>query len=123
MQNVSEQVTQEEWECLPSCAWLFIAVAFTPHLIAMAGQELLTKVAITICFPASMGPFAFVHSNIMGNRLGFDSPMGWISALLFSMAWFPIFRWSLAKDKTRTILFCTFCFIGFAGWIWLRSVP
>lgn len=119
MQNVSEKVSQEEWECLPICAWLFLAVAFVPHMIAMAGQDLLTKVASAICFPIGMGPFAFVHSYIVDNRLGFDSHMAWISALLFSMVWFPIFRWSLSKDKTKTIAICALCFVVSAGWIWL----
>jgi hypothetical protein len=123
MQNVSEQVSREEWECLPNCAWLFLAVAFVPHLIAMAGQHLLTKLASSICFPVSMGPFAFVHSYIVDNRLGFDSHMAWISALLFSMAWFPIFRWSWSKDKTKTIVLCALCFIVFSGWAWLLILP
>lgn len=119
MQNIQEETSQEDWECLPSCAWLFLAIAFVPILTALSGQAFLTKLALSICFPVSMGPFAFIHLYIVESRLGFDSHMVWISALLFSMAWFPLFRWLLSKDKIKTILLCAFCVFVFAGSVWL----
>ncbi len=123
MQNRSEGVSEEEAECLPRLAWLFLGVAFVPHLLALVGLNLMAMIASFICFPASMGPFALAHVTILVNRLGFISQIAWISALLFSLILFALFCWSWRKDKTVTLGICACCFIISSGWIWLRILP
>jgi hypothetical protein len=123
MQNNGELVSEEEAECLPRFVWLFLAVAFVPHLLAIVGLDLMAMIASFICFPATMGPFALAHVYILVNRLGFISQMAWISALLFSLIWFALICWLWRKDKTVTLGICAFCFIISSGWIWLRILP
>ena len=123
MQNIDEQLSEEKVECLPRLAWLFLAVAFAPHLLSLAGLDPLAKIASFICFPASMGPFAVAHAYILVSRLGFTSHMAWISALTFSLTWFVLVSWLWRKNRTVTSAIGATCFLVSAGWIWLILVP
>lgn len=123
MRNISEQVTEDDFECLPRLAWLFLLVAFVPHLLALVGSNIAAMIASYICFPASMGPFALAHAFILVNRLGFTTHMAWISALIFSLIWFALLCWSWRKNRTITMAIGTFSFIVSIGWIWLFIVP
>ena len=123
MRNINEQLSEEEFEGLPPLAWLFLAVAIAPHLLMLAGQELMASIASCACFPVTMGPLAMAHTYLLVNRLGFLSHMAWISALLFSMTWFTLLYWSWRKNRTITLAICSLCFIVSAEWIWIGIMP
>jgi hypothetical protein len=69
--KVNEHYSNEAVECLPALAWLFLAVAFVPHALALVGLDILAVMASIICFPASMGPLALAHAFLLASRLGF----------------------------------------------------
>lgn len=123
MQNINEPASEQEIQCLSPLAWLFFAGALLPHVLVLAGQEVMAFGASAIFFPLTMGPFAVVHMVLLVNRLGFLSHMAWISALIFSMIWFALVCWSWRKDRTLTIGLWCLCFIVSCGWIWQRIIP
>jgi hypothetical protein len=123
MRKVTDQHSEEKFECLPPLAWLFLAVAIAPHLLKLAGQEYMASIASCACFPVTMGPFALVHTYLLVNRLGFLSHMAWISALLFSMTWFALLCWSWRKNRTITIAIYTLFIIVTLEWIWTGILP
>ena len=45
MQNIDEQLPEEEFKSLPPLPWFFLAVAIAPHLLMLAGQELMASIA------------------------------------------------------------------------------
>jgi hypothetical protein len=123
MQNMDKQFSEEKFEGLPPIAWLFMAVAIMPHLLMLAGQEIIAAIASCTCFPVTMGPFSLAHTYLLVNRLGFISHMAWLSALLFSMIWFAILYWGWRKNRALTMALCAFCFIASAEWIWIGIIP
>jgi hypothetical protein len=123
MRNIDEQFSEEEIKCLPPVAWLFLALAIVPHLLMLAGQELMASIASRSCFPFTMGPFSLAHTYLLVHRLGFTSHMGWISALIFSMIWFGFLSWLWRKNRTVTLAICSLSFIISAEWIWLSIMP
>ena len=121
---MNEKIVEKETECLPAMAWVFMAVAVVPHLLAQVGLDVLAKAAALICFPLSMGPFALAHGTILINRLGFTTHMAYISALLFALIWFAIFCSIWRRNRTVTTAVCAVCFLFSATWIWWRiAVP
>ena len=123
MRNINEQLSEEEFQSVPPLVWLFLAVAIAPHLLMLIGQEIMASIASCACFPITMGPFAWAHTYLLVNRLGFLSPMAWLSALLFTLIWFALLRWSWRKSRTITMAICTICFIFSAEWIWIGIIP
>jgi hypothetical protein len=123
MRNIDEQLSEEGFERLPPLVWLFLAIAIVPHLLVLAGQELIASILSCTCFPITMGPFALAHTYLLVNRLGFLSHMAWISALLFSMIWFALLSWLWRKNRTITLAICSFCFIVSMEWIWVGILP
>jgi len=103
MRNISEQVTEDDFEWLPHLAGLFLLIAFVPHLLELIGLNIAAMLASYICFPVSMGPFALAHASILVNRMGFTSHMSWISALVFTLIWFALLCWTWRKNRTITM--------------------
>ena len=123
MAIIDEHLADESVDSLPPLAWLFLAAAFVPHLLALAGLNGLVMMASAICFPTSMGPLAVPHTYLLASRLGFTSHMAWISALLFSMTWFVLLGWFWGKNRATALAIGATCFIISAGWIWLVLAP
>ena len=119
MVNIDEHLADESVESLPPLAWLFLALAFVPHLLALVGVDGLAMMASTVCFPASMGPLAFAHTYLLASRLGYNSHMAWISALLFSTIWSLLVCWFWRKNRVVALAIGAFCFIVSTSWIWL----
>ena len=87
MQDYDNRVYDGECACLPDIAWLLVIVALVPHLLGLVGTAATAAIASCACFPASMGPFAVVHTYLLIGRLGYTSHMSWISAISFSLLW------------------------------------
>ena len=121
--KVGERLSDDAVEGLPTLAWLFLAVAFAPHLLAVAGADTMATIVSTFCFPASMGPLALAHAHILVSRLGFTSHMAWISALLFSTLWSVLLYWFWGKSRAVAFAIGATCFVGTAGCIWLILLP
>jgi len=41
MQNINEPASEQEIQCLSPLAWLFFAGALLPHVLVLAGQEVM----------------------------------------------------------------------------------
>ncbi len=121
--NVDEQLSDEAVKFLPTLAWVFLAIAFVPHALALVGLDILAVMASSICFAASMGPLALLHAYLLAGRLGFTSHMAWISALLLATIWSAIVCWFWQKNRTITVAIGASCFLLSATWIWLALVP
>jgi hypothetical protein len=108
MRNSDEQLSFDKplsngaVECLPTLAWVFLAIAFIPHTLALVGLDMSAVIASIICFPLSMGPFAVAHAYLLVSRLGFTSHMAWISALLFSIIWSVLVCWFRGRSRATT---------------------
>jgi hypothetical protein len=123
MQNIDQPLPEEAVESLPTLAWLFMGIAFVPHVLALVGQDVLALIASSICFPVSMGPFALAHATILVSRLGFTSHMAWISALIFSLTWFVLVYWFWKKSRAITVAVGAFSIVISAGWSPLLLLP
>jgi hypothetical protein len=123
MQRINRSPSERESPCLAPCTWLFLAVAITPHLLMLLGQESMASMLACVCFPVSMGPLALVHTYLAVNRLGLLSHMAWISALLFSLTWFASLSWLWRRNKTIVLAFCALCLAIVGEWIWVGLLP
>jgi hypothetical protein len=123
MQDGNGQLSQNEFDTLSPLAWLFLAIALLPHLLTLAGQELVASILSCMCFPVTMGPFALAHTYLLVNHPGLLSPMAWLPACLFTLVWFAMLAWLWRRNKAVALGICSLSFVISSEWIWIGILP
>ncbi|MGD2079410.1 MAG: hypothetical protein PVH18_13585 [Chloroflexota bacterium] len=123
VRGFDEQSFQRGFNTLRPLVWLFVAIAIMPHLLTLAGQDLMADLLSCTCFPVTMGLLSLVHKYLLVDRFGLLSPMVWMSALLFTLVWLALLTRLWRRNRTVTVAICSLCFVISTEWVWIGILP